>query len=112
MSTPTSSDEVLTQVRTFNKVAVLLYSYEDELCARAKGSLPSFEDKLRGLGFTLYYLEVDGKSALSEELACVRVPQLRLFSQGKLVHKLVGTIDEYSINSLVRSLQGLTFETT
>ena len=104
MTISTSSDDAILQIRSFKKVAVLLYSDEDELCARARGSLSSCEDRLRGLGFSTLCVEVCPRSTQSDELACVRVPQLRLFSQGKLIQKLIGSIDDYSIDSLLRDM--------
>lgn len=104
MATQLTSEEALSQIRSSKKVAILLITHSDELCVRARGSITSCEDRLRGLGFSTFWLEVDPKSNQSEELACVRVPQLRFFSQGKQLHKLVGTIDDSTIDSLFRKL--------
>lgn len=104
MAIQLTSEEALTLIRNSKKVAVLLVTPSDELCVRARGSLTSCEDRLRGLGFSTFWVEADPKSNQSEELACVRVPQLRFFSHGKQLHKLVGTIDDGTIDSLFRKL--------
>lgn len=97
-------EQTLAQIRQKANVIVLLIHPEDELSARAQTTLLSQEGRLRSRGFQVSVLETGPRTVSSEELACVRAPQLRFFLRGKIQHKIVGIFDEADIDSALRLL--------
>jgi hypothetical protein len=99
-----TAEQTLAQIRQKESVAVLVIHPDDELCARAKQTFLIHEGKLRSRGFRVMVLEMNQKTLSSEELACVRVPQLRFFLRGKLQHKVIGLFDESVIDAALKVL--------
>jgi len=97
-------EQTISQIRQKANVVVLLIHPEDELSARAQQALLSQEGRLRSRGFQVSVVETNSRTSASEELACVRAPQLRFFLRGKLQHKIVGIFDESEIDSALRVL--------
>jgi hypothetical protein len=97
-------EQIISSIRQKTNVVILLTNAGDDLSARAQQTLSSQEGRLRARGFQIYTLEISPRSSSSEELACVRAPQLRFFLKGKLQAKLIGIFDEPDIDSVLRSL--------
>lgn len=97
-------EQTLSSIRQKANVAVLIIHPDDDLSARAKQTFLSQDSRLRSRGFQVSTVEIGAKSSSSEELSCVRVPQLRFFLKGKLQAKLVGLFDETDIDSILRSV--------
>lgn len=99
-----TAEQTLLQIRQKDNVAVLLVYPGDELCIRARQTLESQERKLTSMGFHVFTLEANLKTSGSEELACVRFPQLRFFLRGKLQHEIVGVFDAPTIDAALKAL--------
>ncbi len=98
------AEQILSQIRQKENLAVLIIDPDDELCMRSRQMLFAVEGRLRSSGFQVVIIEVSARTQATEELACVRVPQLRLFAKGKLQHKIVGLFDEAVIDAACKVL--------
>lgn len=96
-------DQVVALVRLRTKVAVLLYVKDEPLCSRSLSTLGLIEGKLRGMGYQVLALEADERSSHYEETACVRVPQLRIFTRGRCRTKLTGILSYDELTSALAS---------
>ena len=82
-------------------VVSLFYVRDNDLCSSAVTSFRHMSSFLSSSGFDPILVDVtDFSSPSSDDMACVRVPQLRLFVNGKLRAKHIG---------LPASLSALTF---
>lgn len=97
-------EKTISCIRQKQNIAVLLLQPDDELSVRAQQAFHSYESRILSRGFQVVTLEICPKTTLSEELACVRAPQLRFFAKGKLHHKVVGVLDEAEVDAALRSL--------
>ena len=97
-------EQTVSQIRQKDNVVVLLIAPGDELSARAQKTLLTQESRLRSRGFQVSILEMGAKTHVSEELACVRFPQLRFFLRGKMQHKIVGIFDDAQIDAALHTL--------
>lgn len=97
-------DNILAAIKQRNIVAVLLVDSDDHLSRRATSAFALCSDKLASLGIESYVVPVDSRTALTEELAAVRVPQVRLFCNGSLALKHEGLFEPdelaYTISQL------------
>lgn len=97
-------DTIISAIKQRNVVAILLVSGDDPLSRRATSAFALCSDKLSALGIDSYTVPVDSRTALTEELAAVRVPQVRLFRDGLIVLKHEGLFDPddlaYTISQL------------
>lgn len=78
-------------VSEFPRVVSLFYVRDNDLCSSAVTSFSHMSSSLASLGFDTILVDVtDFPSPSSDDMACVRVPQIRLFIGGKLRAKHVG----------------------
>ena len=94
-----SYDQVVALVRLKESVAVFLYVTDNPFCSRSRPVLEMFGDRLRGRGYHVLAVSVDERSSHYEEVACVRVPQLRFFQKGRLLLKLTGILTYESLEA-------------
>lgn len=99
-----SYDQVVALVRLKGNVAVFLYIEDDPFCSRSRSVLGLFGDRLRGHGYHVLAVPVDERSSHYEEVACVRVPQLRLFCRGRLRSKLTGLLTYEALEQVVTDM--------
>ena len=97
-----NTDNILAKIRQKKNVVVLLLSPDDELSVRAHQAFLAYETKLVSRGFYTSVVLISAKTALIEELACVRAPQLRVFSRGKLHTKIVGFLGSGEVDSVLK----------
>lgn len=97
-------EQTIFSIRSKVSCAVLLVHPDDELSARARQTFLALETKLKSRGFTTSVLDVTSRTSVSDELACVRAPQLRIFIRGKLQCKLVGLFDDSDIDVALRTV--------
>ena len=100
----TTYDRAVALVRLKTDVVVLLYIPNDPLCSRARSVLGLFENRLENLGYTVLAIPVNEHSAHYEEVSCVRVPQLRVFSRSRLKTKLTGLFSYEDLRAVVDTL--------
>jgi hypothetical protein len=93
--------QVLDLISTGSKVLVLVEKCDDPLSLRARHILHSSKIKLENLGFTLLHLTLSEESQKVKELACLKVPQIRIFKNKKLTKKYVGLPSEDTIKEIV-----------
>jgi hypothetical protein len=98
-------EQALSQIRSRANVAILLIQENEPLCTRARSVFSLLETRLRANDFEIFVVPVSDKTSKIEEFACVRVPQLRLFSGGRLRHKSVGVPSEEEIMGAISLLE-------
>lgn len=90
-------EHALSLIKSRANVAILLVQENEPLCARAKSVFSLLETKFRAHNFDMFVVSISDKTSKLEEFSCVRVPQVRLFTHGKLRHKLIGILSEEEI---------------
>jgi hypothetical protein len=83
------------------RVVILLEKSDEPLCKRARQTFLVSRLRIRQLGYSVYAVEVNEESSKYKELACVRVPQTRLFVNQEMVQKQVGVPSEQFIADLL-----------
>lgn len=99
-----SYDRAVALVRLRTDVVVFLYLKSDPLCTRARSTLSLFENKLRSRGYKIVAVPVNEFSSHYDETSCVRVPQLRFYSRGRLRSKVTGIFSYQDLERLVEDL--------
>lgn len=99
-----SYDQVVALVRLKESVVVFLYVEDDPLCSRSRSVLGLFGDRLKRHGYHVLAVSVDERSSHYEEVACVRVPQLRFFKKGRLRSKLTGLFTYDALEQVVTGM--------
>lgn len=94
-----SYDQVVALVRLKESVVVLLYVDDDPFCARSRSVLGLFSGRLRASGYHVLAVLVDERSSHYEEVACVRIPQLRVFKKGRMRSKVTGLLTYESLEA-------------
>ena len=95
--------EILTHDRfssfssSHSKIVLLLYVRDSDLSSAALRSLSSMSPFLRAEGFEPVAVDVTNLGVpISEELSCVRVPQVRVVLSGNAVSSFLGFPDSTS----------------
>jgi hypothetical protein len=99
-----SYDQVVALVRLKENVIVFLYVDEDSLCSRSRSVLGLVRDRFSAVGYHVLAIKVDELSSHYEEIACVRVPQLRFFRKGRLRLKLTGLLTYEDLESALKTM--------
>jgi hypothetical protein len=86
------------------KVILVLLQEEDKLSLRLKDVLEQYCSLYESAGFEIIFLFISEGSQEVDELACIRVPQIRIFPNGKLVKKLIGILNNYELEHLVKDV--------
>ena len=92
--------QALTAIADKPKVLILIENSGDPLSLRARQVLYSNRIKLQKLGYILMQVDANEETVTTQELACLRLPQLRLFKDQQLVLKYVGVPTEKVIQDL------------
>lgn len=94
-------DQIITLLNLKQNILLLIQVPNNPLCKRTKQILESYniQNKLRD--FLILYINTDKYSEKYKELACIRVPQLRVFIKGNRKFQLIGVPQLHEINKII-----------
>lgn len=92
--------QALKAIAEENKVLVLIQNSDDPLSVRARQVLYSNQVKIEKLGYRIICIDSDEETIKSAELACLYLPQIRVFKNKKLQLKHIGIPTEEFIKDI------------
>lgn len=88
-------------IKTKPKVLLLMQEEELPACLRTIQIIMMYEIRFKQLGFELIAVDVSDETSKIQELACIKIPQIRIFRNTQMISKYSGIpTEEFIINTL------------
>ena len=96
-----TAEEAISCIKQNTRVLLLIQTEDMPACTRAQQIVKNYEIRFEQLGFKLVTIFADEESSQVPELACVKVPQIRVFRSAQMITKQAGIpTEDFLIDTL------------